>query len=93
MEAIQKSPLEEQLTESIATLETIAAGSHPESQDLPKVAGHIAEALRLSLVTMAASLGECHQGVPYSALHPVLDMEGRFQWCCNHDPPHCSAPQ
>lgn len=91
MDESQQSPLRERMSESISSLEAIAAGAHPDSENVQKVAGHIAEALRLSLAAMADSMGECRQALPYSPLHPVLDTNGHFRWCCNHDPQHCST--
>ena len=86
-----RTPLKDRITESITSLEAIAEGSHPDSGDPQKVAGHVASALRLSLAVMAESMGECRQAVPYSPLHPVLDAHGAFRWCCNHNPQHCST--
>lgn len=43
-----------------------------------------------SLVFASASaLGECRKKTPYAALKPVIHADGRFQWCCEHDPEHC----
>jgi hypothetical protein len=88
---VEENPLKKRIAESIDSLEAIASGEHPDSGDLQRVAGHIAAGLRLSLATMAESLGECRQAVPFSPLHPVLDTNGEFRWCCNHNPEHCSA--
>ena len=91
MGEVAHSSLQERMSESIVSLEAIADGSHPDTDDVQKVAGHLAGALRLSLVALSYSMGECRQAVPYSPLHPVLDAHGSFRWCCNHDPQHCSV--
>jgi hypothetical protein len=91
MENDEQNPLKENIAASIDSLDAIAAGEHPDSGDVQKVAGHIAAALRLSLAAITDSLGECRQAVPFSPLHPVLDTHGHFRWCCNHDPQHCST--
>lgn len=44
-----------------------------------------------SFLAATASLGECRRAKPYSTLRPVIDHDGRFKWCCNHDPEHCSS--
>ncbi len=49
----------------------------------------LANALRVTLLALSASIGECRLASPYSPLHPVIDAEGTFRWCCNHDPEHC----
>lgn len=51
----------------------------------------ISDALRTVLAVAAASLGECRRSTPYSTLRPVIDADGDFRWCCNHDPEHCSG--
>jgi hypothetical protein len=93
LEDTQQNPPRARMSESIDTLEAIGAGEHADAEDVNRVAGHIATALRLSLAAMEESLGECRQAVPYSPLHPVLRTDGHFCWCCNHDPEHCSEPQ
>jgi hypothetical protein len=50
-----------------------------------------AEALGATLTAFSTSLGECRRETPFSALHPVIDHEGNFKWCCNHDPEHCAG--
>jgi hypothetical protein len=91
MDESQQNPLRQRMSDSIASLEAIAAGEHPDSEDPQKLAAYIAEALRLTLAAMADSMGECRQALPFSPLHPVLDTNGHFRWCCNHDPQHCST--
>jgi len=49
----------------------------------------LADALRATLLALGESLGECRMAVPFSPLHPVIDAQGNFKWCCNHDPEHC----
>jgi hypothetical protein len=52
-----------------------------------------AGALALSAITVAAtgsSFGECTRTTPYAPLHPVIDHDGHFKWCCNHSTQHCS---
>ena len=49
----------------------------------------LAGALRTTLLAFSASLGECRQAVPYSTMRPVRDKDGKFMWCCNHNPEHC----
>jgi hypothetical protein len=43
-----------------------------------------------SLLRQVTSNGECRRKTPFSPLHPVIDSEGHFMWCCNHDPEHCA---
>ncbi len=50
----------------------------------------LVRAVRALLVALSASIGECQLGHPYSPLHPVIDTEGSFRWCCNHSPQHCA---
>lgn len=89
MEAdIASSDVRATISESISSLEQIAAGTHPEGDELRVVATHLAGALVVTLAALSASLGECRNAVPYSPMHPVLDSNG-FRWCCNHDPQHC----
>lgn len=35
------------------------------------------------------ALGECRRATPYAPLKPVIDANGNFKWCCEHDPEHC----
>ena len=59
----------------------------------------LAEAMQLTLMAAAASLGQCEQASPYMPLTrprnmpltPRLDSNGRFAWCCSHQPMHCSS--
>ncbi len=37
----------------------------------------------------ASALGECRKKTPYKPLKPVIQADGSFQWCCEHDPEHC----
>jgi len=46
--------------------------------------------VQLTLVALSSSIGECHGAVPYSPMHPVRLLDGTLQWCCNHEPQHCS---
>jgi hypothetical protein len=46
--------------------------------------------VRALLVALSASIGECQLGNPFSPLHPMIDSDGSFRWCCNHSPQHCS---
>lgn len=55
----------------------------------PATPSLIADAFRTTLLALSASLGECRLATPYSPLHPVIDADGNFHWCCNHDPEHC----
>jgi hypothetical protein len=50
----------------------------------------LVRAVRALLVALSASIGECQLSQPYSPLHPVIDADGSFRWCCNHSPQHCS---
>ena len=50
----------------------------------------LVQAVRALLVALSGSIGECRQSNPYSPLHPVIDVDGSFRWCCNHSPQHCS---
>lgn len=49
----------------------------------------LAGTLRSALQVLSASLGECRQETPYTPLRPVIDAEGQFLWCCNHEEEHC----
>lgn len=53
--------------------------------------GLFARALQATLLALSTSLGECRLDTPYSPLHPVIDKDGTFRWCCNHDPEHCRS--
>jgi len=85
------SQLRQELDASIKSLDAIASGDHPDVGDVERIAAHLAGALRVTLSALTASIGECQQAVPYSPLHPVLDPNGDFRWCCNHVPQHCST--
>ncbi len=64
---------------------------HQQTQ-LEAVAEGLGAALRasqLALLATMASLGECRQDIPYSPLRPIIDEDGNFKWCCNHEPEHC----
>ncbi len=50
----------------------------------------LVKSVRALLVALSASIGECRLSDPYSPLHPVIDGDGSFRWCCNHSPQHCS---
>jgi hypothetical protein len=59
-----------------------------------ELSGADVQALWMSLATtiLAATggQGECRRVKPYSDLRPVIDHDGTFKWCCNHDPEHCA---
>jgi hypothetical protein len=54
------------------------------------VSNALIKAVRALLVALSASIGECRLSNPYSPLHPVIEADGSFRWCCNHSPQHCS---
>lgn len=45
----------------------------------------------LAIAAASSSLGECRKETPFAPLRPVIDSNGNFKWCCEHDPEHCSA--
>jgi hypothetical protein len=82
--------LQAQLKGAISRLESLTSFGIGEQSVATEAAPEpIAEALRATLTAFSASLGECRQAVPYSVLHPVIDEEGNFKWCCNHPTEHC----
>lgn len=48
-----------------------------------------ATALNSYLLASVSSFGECRKDTPYKPLRPVIDANGNFKWCCEHDPEHC----
>jgi len=50
----------------------------------------LARGLKLTLLALSGSIGECQSDVPYSPMRPVRQPDGTLRWCCNHDPEHCS---
>lgn len=50
----------------------------------------LARSLKLTLMALSSSLGECQGDIPYSPLRPVRQPDGTLKWCCNHKPEHCS---
>ncbi len=51
----------------------------------------LAQALHALLAASSSSLGECRVTTPYASLRPVIDAQGHFKWCCNHNPEHCAS--
>lgn len=82
------SPIIERL-ESLAQPATAPTNTTDES--IKTLADGLTVLLRTSLATLSAvmSSGECRKEVPYSPLRPVIDSDGNFKWCCNHNPEHC----
>jgi hypothetical protein len=50
-----------------------------------------ATTLSRALRDLQLGLGECQRATPYTPLVPILRADGRFEWCCTHEPQHCSA--
>ena len=82
------SPIIERL-ESLARPVDVSISVTDES--VKTLADGLTAILKTSLATLTAvaSSGECRREVPYSPLHPVIDSDGNFKWCCNHNPEHC----
>jgi hypothetical protein len=70
---------------------TAYASASTTDESIRTLADGLTAVLRTSLATLSAvmSIGECRKDVPYSPLHPIIDSDGTFKWCCNHDPEHC----
>ncbi len=77
--------LEDEISSAIWQVDHIA-----ERSGGPDLTSALVKAVRALLVALSASIGECRLSNPYSPLHPVIDDEGSFRWCCNHSPQHCS---
>jgi len=50
----------------------------------------VTAALHSFLLASASAIGECRLAKPYAPLKPVIDDQGHFKWCCEHNPEHCS---
>jgi hypothetical protein len=83
-------PYDELQNELRAAVEVLdAASAAPE--DRPTEAPLVAKALRATLLAVAEGMGECREELPYAPMHPVRTSDGKFRWCCTHDPEHCGA--
>lgn len=51
----------------------------------------LAQGIKMVLVALQSSLGECRGDIPYSPLRPIRQLDGTLIWCCNHKPEHCSS--
>lgn len=81
--------LQEMIRSGIAELRRFDETARMFRLETDAATSALARALRVTLFAMSSSLGECRLAVPYSPLHPVIDADGNFCWCCNHDPEHC----
>jgi hypothetical protein len=79
-----------QMKTAIGELDRMSTRGVDEAAGSPQWASSLAGGLQVTLRAMEASLGECRKESPYSTLHPVIDENGNFSWCCNHETEHCS---
>lgn len=49
----------------------------------------VAASVRVALTALEESVGECQVDVPYAPIHMVRLPDGKREWCCSHEPPHC----
>lgn len=76
----------ERVEQTITALdESLATGNLTEG------ATAVVQSLEATLQALAESLGECRLDTPYSSMRPILDEQGNFQWCCNHETEHCAG--
>ena len=68
----------------------VAAVKDPDSK-LAKAVHLLGESAVLFIAgaVVSNSIGECRRELPYSPMHPEMDDQGNWQWCCNHNPAHC----
>ncbi len=76
----------ERLT-AVSAVDRLQLAVRPEQEE--DAIALVAEAVRLALVALSASMGECRQTTPYSPMRPVLGVDGKLEWCCNHETEHC----
>jgi hypothetical protein len=65
------------------------ATGYLEPQEVAELFDVVLDALQTTLRLLTSSMGECRRSVPYSPLHPVIDENGKYLWCCNHESEHC----
>jgi hypothetical protein len=80
--------LQDDIRSAISSLDNVAVVAQKSTVSIEEVET-LSKMLKVVLKAMATSIGECRMAVPFSSLHPVITAEGKFQWCCNHDPQHC----
>lgn len=81
--------LRTQLDEAATKLEHVRSGSSYDVETDRMDA--IVSALHATALAFSASMGECQAETPYAPVHPVIDPDGRFKWCCNHQTEHCTS--
>jgi hypothetical protein len=81
--------LQEELSSAIWQVDHLSERGSGQA-DAAELMGAMVRAVKALLVAWSASIGECRRAQPYSPLHPVIDADGAFRWCCNHTPQHCS---
>jgi hypothetical protein len=60
-----------------------------QSESLQSVTDAISLLLKM-LISLNAASWECRQSVPYAEMFLIRDENGNLQYCCKHDPEHCS---
>jgi hypothetical protein len=78
-----------QLGDSQAKLEQVGQASSLGFEG--EKADALVSALHATVMAVSASMGECRKETPFAPLHPVLDANGNFKWCCNHASEHCGG--
>jgi hypothetical protein len=89
-ERIKFDVLLRQIRTAIGELDRLSTRGVVEAVGSSEWASSLAGGLLVTLRAMESSLGECRKESPYSTLHPVIDEDGSFRWCCNHETEHCS---
>lgn len=91
-EFVPYDDLQRQIRDAVQELDAVATADDrsPDATSAADVTSTpVAAALRATLLVAAESMGECREALPYAPMHPVRSPDGRFQWCCTHDPEHC----
>lgn len=83
--------LQAQLMQTVRELEALAErapGRGLTEADMPATV-ELLNGVRDTLLAAATGMGECQMDVPFAPMHPVRHPDGRFEWCCSHNPTHC----
>jgi hypothetical protein len=90
---LSRKPLQEKLNELLHEMQeqTLAMKSPTVewNQESVQKLFNATAALHTFLLASASAIGECRRKKPYAPLKPVIDDQGNFKWCCEHDPEHC----
>jgi len=82
----QRSELERALRGALEDMDAVLQRTGPYGEHVV-----LYRAVRLLLARSTTTLGECRRDTPYAPLRPVIGADGRFKWCCTHDPEHCAS--